>query len=952
MYQSNKLSRAVKLAIAASATSAVLAMPNAMAYEENGAEEVERISVTGSRIKRTDIESSSPVHVTTSEDIKLSGFTRIEDLLNSLPQIEAGQTSFTSNGASGTSNLDLRGLGPNRTLVLVNGRRLQSGGVYSQSPDINQIPAALVKQAEIMTGGGASTYGADAVAGVVNFIMDKEFEGLEITAGAAGYQHNNDNDYIQNLMDERGFEYPEGSSGIDGKSYNLDITAGGSFADGKGHAVAYATWRRNDELRQAARDYSSCALSSSGTSCGGSGNAIVPNFYIGTVGADDAIDWNGFGNYITLTPDSGFENSSGNVYNYAPVNHFMRPDEKFSLGAFVDYEVNDHFHPFMEMMYMNDRTVAQIAESGTFFNEAYVIPAAQLNAEQQQFLSDNYGIGPDDSFATYIGKRNVEGGPRSSGLEHNSFRVVLGSEGEINDNWFYEFSVNYGSTSSSASYKNDFFAPRIATAVDSDKCAADADCLFYDVFTYNGVSEESAASLTGVAILNGVTSTTVINGFVSGETNLTLPTADSPIAVVLGSEYRKEEFERLSDEVFEKGLLLGQGGPTTSIVGGYSVREIFAEASIPLLSGVDFAENVNLDLGYRYSDYSTSGGDSTYKIALDWSINDDWKLRGSYNRAVRAPNVAELFNPQSIGLWQGSDPCSGAAPEYTAAQCANTGVTASQYGSIAASPASQYNGFFGGNPELQPEIADTYAFGVVANPTDNLNFTIDYWSIELEDVIGSIDAELTVEQCALTANPAFCDNVKRSSAGSLWVGQAGFVQATNINLASRKWEGVDLSVNFLEEEVVGGTLRMNLNGSYMMTKQYEPLPGVPTATYDCAGNIDNGCFAQPDWRHTAKVSYDMDTFWTASVVWRYFGAVDYTEGTDEIIGDGISSQSYIDLKASFDVSDNIGVLVGVNNVLDKEPPMVGGSISTNANTVAGFYDSLGRYLHTSVTFKF
>lgn len=950
MYNNSKVAKAIRLAMMFGAAATASVSTAAFSADEEAAEEdVERIEVTGSRIKRTDMESSSPVHITSSEEIKLSGFTRIEDMLNSLPMIEAGQTAFQSNGASGTASLDLRGMGASRTLVLVNGRRLQPGGVYSQSPDINQIPAALVKRVEVLTGGGSSTYGADAVAGVVNFVMDTDFEGFEFTVGAAGYQHDNNNSYIQNLMDEKNFDYPTGGSGIDGKSYNFDLTMGSDFADDKGHAVAYATYRKTNELRQEARDYSSCALNSAGTACGGSGNAIIPNFYLGGV-SNGAFDWGNW-DYLTLTEGSNFQPSVGNQYNYAPVNHFMRPDERISLGAFIDYEINENAHPFLEISYMNDRTVAQIAESGTFFAETYILPVSQLNADQQMYLSDNLGLGPGDEFATYIGKRNVEGGPRSSNITSNSFRIVTGINGDINDNWFYETSFQYGVTNSTAAYLNDFFAPRIATAVNDEACAADSECIPYDVFTYQGVTSEAAASLTGTAILTGHTTEMVLNGYVSGELDFTLPSADTPLAVVIGAEYREEKFSRLSDEVFAKGLLLGQGGATSSIDGKYDVTEIFGELSIPLVEDAAFAKSLTLELGGRYSDYNTSGGEPTYKVALDWGITEDWTVRGSVNRSVRAPNVANLFSPQTQGLWGGSDPCAGATPAYTAAQCANTGVTASQYGNITASPASQYNGLFGGNPELQPEVSDSIALGIVANPLDNLNFTIDYWDITVEEVIGSVGAERTVEQCGLTGDSAYCDNVVRSGSGSLWLGTAGYVQATSINLSSMNFAGVDVTANYTLE-ALGGTWTSSLVGTFMTKKEFEPLPGVPDATYDCVGNIDNGCFAQPEWRHTAKLSYDMDTFWTASVIWRYYGEVSYSEDTDELVGDGISAQSYIDLKAAFDVTDNVGVLVGVNNVLDEEPPMVGGTLSTNGNAIAGFYDTLGRYLHASVTVKF
>ncbi|MFT5312683.1 MAG: iron complex outermembrane receptor protein [Paraglaciecola sp.] len=953
MFTNSKLAKSIRLAMAFGAVSALTAT-SAIAQEKADAKAeagIEKISVTGSRIKRTDMESSSPVHITSSAEIKLSGFTRIEDLLNSLPMIEAGQTAFRSNGASGTSTLDLRGMGASRTLVLVNGRRLQPGGVYSQSPDINQIPSALVKRVEVLTGGGSSTYGSDAVAGVVNFVMDNDFEGFQFTAGAAGYQHNNDNDYIQGLMDEKGFDYPSGSNGIDGKSYNFDVTMGGDFDGDKGHATVYATYRKDDELRQEARDYSSCALSAAGTGCGGSGNAIVPNFYLGGVD-NGAFDWGNW-DYLTLNPGSNFEPSVGNQYNYAPINHFMRPDERVSLGAFVDYEVNDHFRPFLEVSFMNDRTVAQIAESGTFFAETYILPVSQLNADQQGYVFDNFGLGPNDDFATYIGKRNVEGGPRSSNITSNSFRIVTGLEGVINDDWSYETTFQYGATNSTAAYLNDFFKPRIATAVNDEACAADADCIPYDVFTYQGVTKEAAGSLTGTAVLTGYTTQMVMSGFVTGELGFSLPTAQTPIAVVAGAEYREEKFERISDEVFAKGLLLGQGGATKSINGQYDVTEVFGEVSIPLVEGASFADSLVLELGGRYSDYSTSGGEPTYKVALDWAVTQDWTVRASMNRSVRAPNVSELFSEQSEGLWGGSDPCAGETPEFTAAQCANTGVTADQYGNITASPASQYNGLFGGNPELQPESSDSIAFGIVANPIENLNFSVDYWDITVEDVIGSVGAERTVEQCGLTGDAAYCVNVNRSGSGSLWLGNTGNVKATSINLSSMSFSGVDVTANYMME-ALGGNWSSSLVGTYMTKKEFEPLPGVPDATFDCVKTIDDGCFAQPEWRHTAKLSYDMDTFWTASVVWRYYGEVAYSESADELVAKdgGINAQSYIDLKASFDVNDNVGVLVGVNNVLDKEPPMVGGTLSTNGNAIAGFYDTLGRYLHASVTVKF
>lgn len=953
MHTNNKLSKAVRLAIAFGAASATAFTASVNAAEEGEVAKVERIEVTGSRIKRTDLETSSPIQITSSEEIKLSGFTRIEDLMNSLPQVEASETSFIANGASGTASLDLRGMGSNRTLVLVNGRRLQPGGIYSQAADVNQIPASLVKRVEVLTGGGSATYGADAVAGVVNFVMNNDFEGIELTVGGSGYQHNNDNKYIQDLMDKEGYEYPTGNTGIDGKTINIDLTMGSDFANGKGHATVYATWRQVDELRQESRDYSSCALNGSATACGGSGTTPIPNLYFspitnGATDYDSEVHW-------TLNPNGGFDTSGGPTpYNYAPVNHFMRPDERYTFGAFVNYDINDHARPYMEVGYMHDRTVAQIAESGIFFNSFNLSIDNPLFSElQRQQLRDEFGAGVTNVEAT-IGKRNVEGGGRQNVLEHSSYRIVTGIEGDINDRWGYDVSFQYGSTASNSVYKNDFYVPRIASAlgdVTAQPCVD--DCVPYPVFTYNGITPEAAAAMGGTGILTGITTQTVINAFVTGDLDITIPSASMPIAAVFGLESREVNFEREADEVYKLGVLAGQGGPTLSLAGGYNVREVFTELSVPLVNDAPAMESLVLDLGYRYSDYNTSGGESTYKVAFDWTPVADWKVRASFNRAVRAPNVGELFANQSIGLWPGQDPCAGATPDYTAAQCANTGVTAAQYGNIAASPAGQYNGFFGGNPDLKPEIADTMSFGVVANPMEGLNFSIDYWDIQLDEVIGSVDPELAIRQCAENGLAVFCDSINRAAGtGSLWRGDQGFVSATDINLAGRHWRGVDLSSNY-ETDLGEGKLTVKLIGTYSLKKEYEPLPGVALATYECSGEINGSCFAQPKWRHTMSVSYTTGDFWTASAKWRYYGAVDH-DGTagDVLVGDGISSQSYLDLTGSFDVNDHVSVLLGVNNVMDKEPPMVGVNLSTSANTVSGFYDTLGRYIHASVTMRF
>jgi iron complex outermembrane receptor protein len=930
------LTKAIRASIGASLLLSV-AMP-LMAQDTTEEAELEEVIVTGSLIKRADgFESSSPVVVATAADISATGISKIEDYLNSLPQLDAGQNSYISNGASGTASLDLRGMGSSRTLTLINGRRMGGGSAYSSSADTNQIPTAMIERVEVLTGGASTVYGADAVAGVVNFVMRKDFEGVELKMGTSGFQHDNSNSYVAGLMDARGFDYPKGGGGTDGRADTVDLVMGSSFADGKGHATTYVTWRKGSELRQGARDYSSCALNSTGTSCGGSGNAIVPNFYISQLDANGNLDWGSY-EYWTLDSGSNFIPSSGNIYNYAPINHFMRPDEKWSVGTMMDLQINDSVELYAEVMATDYNTKAQIAESGTFFAEEYHLPyeSALLNDSQRQALTDTWGLGAGDEFAVYIGKRNVEGGPRASVMTNASFRVVLGARGEA-AGWDYDVNYQKNSVDSSVTYINDFFAPRIGEALVDNT---------YSVFTYNGVTSEQANMLTGVAMLRADLSTEIFFAQASRDTGISLPTTDSNIQVAMGVERRDMSYDRDSDTVFEEGMLLGQGGATKSIAGSYSVTDVFFEAAIPVL------ENLDAELGFRASDYSTSGNHNTYKFGFTYAPSDMVTIRTGYNRTIRSPNITTMFAPQNQGLWAGSDPCAGETPDYTAAQCALTGVTAGQYGSIVASPASQYNALYGGNTEVGPEVADTISFGIVANPIEDLTVSIDWWSVQLEDAIGSVSAATSLKECAENNNAALCALINRGNAGTLWLGTSGYISSTTTNLGEVNFAGVDLIATY-GMEVGGGDLALRLNGSRSLERETLVLPGVETTRVDCNGIANDAQCTYPnmDWRHSLSATYSKDD-WTVGAAWRYFGSVDYQGSNDVLASDGaLDAVSYVDLNGSYTLSENITFSGGARNLLDKEPPMVGGGLNaTNANSY-GNYDVLGRYVYADVTFK-
>ena len=923
---------------------AVISTPSFAQDAAANEEAAEAIVVTGSRIAQPNLTSSSPLAVTTAAQIAETGLTRLEDVLNTLPQVEASQTAFVSNGATGTATLDLRGLGSTRTLVLVNGRRLQPGSTNSVAADVNQIPGALVERIDVTTGGASSVYGADAVAGVVNFIMKKDFKGIQLDAGVSYYMHQNGDNFVTDRSKARNFAVPTDLA-FDGRAFNVDFAMGSDFGEGRGNVVAYATYRKISAVMQGDRDHSVCALNGGGTACGGSYNSPNANFDLYPVfGGETQYDYNAF-----LTPNAsgtGFVDAGSNLYNYAPTNYFQRPDERYTLGAFLDYEVSESFHPYMELMFMSDRSVAQIAESGTFFAEPYNFSCATRNpgiSVQQQAVLCNpatYGApSPLTGFEAYIGKRNVEGGGRQDIMQHDSFRILTGSKGDLGGGWSYDASLQFGQSSLSNSYKNDFLLTSVADAVNAGT---------YLVWQNGLVTPEFAQTLGATGTRTGVTKQFIANAFVTGDLGFAI--ANDPVAVAFGAEYRNEIYSAVSDYVYEKGLLAGQGGPTPSVSGKYNVSELFSEVSVPLLQDSSLANDLRLELGYRYSMYNVDGGASpkthTFKVQLNWEVNDMLRIRGGYNRAARAPNAPEMFNPQSIGLWGGADPCAGATPEYSQAQCALTGVSAGQYGRVSASPAAQYNGLFGGNVDLKPEKADTWTAGFVVTPANNLSLSVDYYKIAMSDVIGVYPAEQQLRDCATGANPAACNRIKRSPAGNLWLGQAGYVGLTNDNLGDRDFQGVDVAAS-ARLPLGSGSLNFGLTGSYLLKKEYQDYPtGTP---YDCAGTFSTVCFVSPDWRSTARLSYNAAELFSVTGKWRFISAAD---GPAANGATKIKAQSYFDLSLNADVNDNFGISIGANNILDKNPPLVGSNYSSNGNTYAGFYDTLGRYVFAGISIKY
>jgi outer membrane receptor protein involved in Fe transport len=421
------------------------------------------------------------------------------------------------------------------------------------------------------------------------------------------------------------------------------------------------------------------------------------------------------------------------------------------------------------------------------------------------------------------------------------------------------------------------------------------------------------------------------------------------------------------------------------VAGGMNVREGYFEAEMPLMTDQFLAKSLDLDTGYRYSSYDLSfGSTNTFKFGLDWAPDENVRFRGSFSRAVRAPNIVELFGVASVGLdgTYATDPCGGSTPTYTAAQCARTGVTAAQYGNITENPAGQYNGLLGGNPDLKPETAITKSFGVQLTPSALPNFrvNIDYYDIAIENVIESIGGSVILSQCAIYDN--LCNLIHRSPTGSLWQGTGatqGYVSDTLINVGELEEKGVDLDLSYSYAIGAWGKLLANMNGTYI--NKYEV--SNPGESYNCAGLEGPVCGSTstaagtpvPHWRHRLTTTWE--TPWNATDVtltWRYYGSttLESLTGNPALAGgsgltvangsisstdDHIASYSWFDLSVSTKIEDHVTLRVGCNNVLDKSPPVIGSANiaappTGNGNTYPGTYDALGRYLFAQIVAQF
>ena len=930
------------------------------APQDAGAEGTgEAIIVTGTRIQNPNLVQSSPVQVVNSEEIALRQPVSAEEIIRELPGAVPNIGAAVNNGANGSANIDLRGLGSNRNVVLLDGMRIVPDGLTSVV-DVNNIPSALIERVDITTGGGSSVYGADAVAGVVNFITKRDFSGLEANFSEG--------------ITEKG----------DGNRLSADLTLGANFEDGRGNAVFSIGYTHTDPVYQGDRAFSQFALSSASGEPQGSGTA-VPTVFLFPLPATIST-----GQVQTETGDLV---EAFSTYNFNPLNVFQTPFKRFNIYGAARYQATDAIEVFASGMFVHNEITQILASSGTFFNTYDMplsnpfLPAGVRNAfcaspdiglSQAQCDAAAMATDPDDPNYVEIpiipGRRFVETGPRVANFTTDIFQISGGARGKLAANVDWEVRGQYGESDRLATGYYNGLSSRVQQALlatDRDTCLDTSNgCVPLDLFGPAGsITPEMLAFIDPApATIRIRTSLLGVTGSLGGDFGVASPLAINPIGFAVGVEYRKYTAQVIPDLPSQTdNEILGAGGATQPVDGGFDVTEVFGELIAPLVEDQPFIHSLTLEAGIRYSDYSSSGGSTAWKAGASWEPVRSLKLRGIYQRAVRAPNIAELFTPQSLGLAnQDTDPCQGSLPvgnPQLAQACIASGAPEGSIGRIAAPSAGQINISFGGNPDLEPEKARTITLGAVFTPDFVPGFaaTVDYYDILITDAITAPNVDDLFNGCYVQFDLDICSTIGRNPLnGSLNGGaETPGLPLFSSNTGRISTSGIDVSLSY-RHDLGFGTLNIGFIANYTFEQKFQATP--TSLDRECVGYYSVNCglsgAIQPElsWNQRTTLTIgDVDV----SYLWRHIGPVRLEPlVADDFFPDyrRIKPFDYFDLSARFSIGDHFGLTATVSNVFDRKPPIVGNTVGATAfnsgNTYPTTYDALGRRYTIGVKLKF
>ncbi|MBL8268785.1 TonB-dependent receptor domain-containing protein [Steroidobacter sp.] len=981
--------------------------------------EVEEVLVTGSRIAREGLDTSTPVSVISVEDIKLSGAANVEKILSDAPQF----VGSTNGGASantvpgGTADVNLRGFGASRNLVLVNGRRFAIYGP-EQVTDLNTIPTALIERTEVVTGGSSAVYGSDAITGVVNFIMRDDFEGVEATA-------------------QTSYDSPTSTP-----TYNIDVTAGGNFADGRGNAVISVNYLNRGSISRgergewaffslsdgcvtpasASRDQPGVPVSvPSGSTCraaggvpgliaGGSGDipngrftgVPVPGSATSNPGLNAALAAAGLGGMTSR--GFTFDNAGGTVrpaltpqddFNLGPDNYLQVPQERWMVNGFSHFDFTDKATGYLEFHFSNNRVDQQLAPTNIGGPFLFNINNPYLTTQMQEVLrqldiaetapttvttgTSSRVNNPNDGFAVInVGRRLVEVGLRENVSDRNVWRMALGMRGDIGDvseNFLsglaYDVYYTFARTEETSRQSGNVSRSRFQAGLLSSGGAAP----LLNIFGQN----LSPAAVNAISI--GATNVTeaelqVAAATLSGQL-FDLPAG--PLAFSFGAEWRYASSKFVPDEFLRSGDVVGfnPGLPTE---GDVTAKEVFGELRIPILTGLPFVDNLAANAAFRRSDYDLEGvGDVwTYLYGLDWRLNETVAFRGQFQRAIRAPNVADLFGGLRQSVEPATDPCSDKQPasartDAVRALCIASGVPAASVFGGGVQPNTIIPALFGGNPNVGEEESDTRTFGVVLTPSilPKLAVTLDYFDITLDGAIAQLGGGLnnTLNLCyniIQDINSEFCQAINRNPVtGEISV--PFYAEIRQANTGGLATSGFDLIARYGFDfgwGLFGNGSELNISTAWTRTDEFTltPVQAFPNVKNRCVGSYGTTCGEPiPEFKGVTRFTWINGPL-SLSLRHRYIddvtvdryllplrsGATPPTYA--DLVNPKLRAYNYLDFSFSFDVGKSVEIFGGVNNLLDDDPPVVG-SAQIRANTWPATYDYNGRQMFIGMTVR-
>ncbi|MBB5212350.1 TonB-dependent receptor plug domain-containing protein [Microbulbifer hydrolyticus] len=922
-----RLSRAIKGAIAAAAVTSSF---STVTIAQDVQAQVEEIVVTGSRIQRaTDANSATPISVFDAAQLEQSGQTTLEDFLQDIPSMTGGQLgSSVNNGSAGLATVSLRGLGSSRTLILMNGRRLSSSGGATGVVDLNTIPTSIIERVEILRDGASTIYGSDAIAGVINIITKKGFEGAELT-----------------------FDYGSSTHG-DGDEYLAAMTLGAS--NDRGHVMLNAQYTKRDEIGQGDRRFSECPLREIGGNvvCGGSATT-TPARFSPTANSDQLI-------VDPITGEVRDFNAATDAYNFAAVSYLITPQEVASMYGYGTYELYDWkdvttFNAFSELSFVNRRSDQLLAAEGTFWGPEVPI------------TSPYNPIGEPVN----IGRRLEETGGRAFSQDLNTWRGVVGLEGEFCNEWTWDLSYNYSRWVDTQIDRGRGNTVRFQNLLDPVACAADEECSAAladsgGVPAWNPFVEGSLtpAMQDYALVTNSPVERSNLRSF---QANLVGDFGDWSLASeapqwAVGYENRAERAEIVPDGAAQIGQIYFVSGDAWG--GNYSVDEFYGEVRVPILDGRPWAQVLAFEASFRYSDYSTIGDDTTFGVVLEYAPLDQLRFRGTYSEGFRAPGLDDLFLPPTVSAETYADPCN----EYGAGDNANV-IANCQADGIAPGTtiaSTQATGLFGGNPDLEAEKSESWTLGIVWTPTwtDDLGFTVDYFDISIDDAIGTLTTNTIVQGCYESANfsSPLCDLITGAPAVGTSPSQgAPTRRASDLtiagqllnsqNVATFETSGVDLGFDY-SIDAGPGVVTVNATATYLHEWKYRGSsedPTVDLAGYFGADPVTTAIVAFPEWKFYGTVGYEYDC-WSAFTTVRMLGEVDDFDPSPGDLATHIDTTWYQDVNFNYFRWENVTLTGGIRNVWNQQPPYV--TNNDDMNTLMRSYDTVGRFFYGSVSLKF